>query len=83
MPLYEYECRNCGKRFEKFCSIKNRHSATCPDCGTHAQMVVSQFSFEIAAPLTVYSHDGKVLAKHPRITDKPDSGPPTYNLPDI
>jgi putative FmdB family regulatory protein len=43
MPLYEYRCRNCGKRFE----VLQRVSATaegviCPECG--AGEVEKQFS---------------------------------------
>ncbi len=32
MPTYEYECRKCGHRFEKFQSITAEPVKTCPKC---------------------------------------------------
>ena len=32
MPTYEYECRKCGHRFEKFQSITAEPVKTCPQC---------------------------------------------------
>lgn len=34
MPTYEYECRDCGHRFEEFQSIKADPLTTCPECKT-------------------------------------------------
>src|SRR4051794_5155007 len=33
MPTYEYQCENCGHRFEKFQSIKAPAIRKCPECG--------------------------------------------------
>src|SRR5690348_745535 len=33
MPTYEYECSNCGNRFEKFQSITAAPIKKCPACG--------------------------------------------------
>lgn len=33
MPTYEYECRECGLRFEKFQNMSDARLKTCPDCG--------------------------------------------------
>ena len=32
MPTYEYECRKCGHRFEKFQAITAAPVKTCPKC---------------------------------------------------
>ena len=33
MPTYEYECKACGHRFEKFQSIVAQPTRQCPACG--------------------------------------------------
>jgi putative FmdB family regulatory protein len=33
MPTYEYQCDACGKKFEKFQSIKSAPIRKCPNCG--------------------------------------------------
>jgi putative FmdB family regulatory protein len=33
MPLYEYECENCGIRFERRQPITSDPLKTCPECG--------------------------------------------------
>jgi putative FmdB family regulatory protein len=37
MPIYEYECENCGNRFERFQSIQDEPVRQCPECsgGVH------------------------------------------------
>ena len=32
MPTYEYECKRCGKVFEKFQSMSESPLRVCPDC---------------------------------------------------
>ena len=32
MPTYEYECTNCGHRFERFQSMKDEPLKRCPEC---------------------------------------------------
>lgn len=32
MPTYDYECRKCGHRFERFQSITAAPVKTCPKC---------------------------------------------------
>jgi len=34
MPLYEYECTDCGERFEVLQQVgEDGHGLTCPQCG--------------------------------------------------
>jgi len=46
MPIYEYECRNCGERFEVLQKINEDSSRVrCPRCNAGApQRVLSSFS---------------------------------------
>jgi putative FmdB family regulatory protein len=32
MPTYEYECRKCGCRFERFQSMREKPLSQCPEC---------------------------------------------------
>ena len=32
MPTYEYECRSCHRRFERFQSITAKALSSCPKC---------------------------------------------------
>lgn len=40
MPLYEYECRKCGVRFERRQSFNEEPVRTCPECGGPVQRLV-------------------------------------------
>jgi len=33
MPLYEYECEACHKRFERIQKFSDPHVEVCPNCG--------------------------------------------------
>jgi len=40
MPIYEYECENCGTRFERFQSIQDEPIRQCPDCAGSVRKVL-------------------------------------------
>jgi putative FmdB family regulatory protein len=43
MPLYEYQCRSCGKRFEMLRRMKDADiDLKCPSC--HSSQVEREFS---------------------------------------
>ncbi len=43
MPIYEYQCRNCGKAFELLRSLKDADEPMeCPQC--HVRALERQFS---------------------------------------
>jgi putative FmdB family regulatory protein len=46
MPVYEYECGACGKRFERLVSLSEaRRSMGCPKCGSKpVRKLVSVFA---------------------------------------
>jgi len=34
MPIFEYECEKCGKKFEELVSPSDQDNVTCPECGS-------------------------------------------------
>ncbi|MBD3321411.1 MAG: zinc ribbon domain-containing protein [Chitinivibrionales bacterium] len=34
MPIFEYNCRNCGKEFEELVSFSGSGSIACPQCSS-------------------------------------------------
>lgn len=41
MPTYEYECQDCGNRFEKFQRMSDKPVRKCPQCGGKAKKLIS------------------------------------------
>src|SRR5579864_2983584 len=41
MPLYEYQCKKCGHRFEKIQKFSDQMIKKCPDCGGAVEQVIS------------------------------------------
>ena len=45
MPIYEYQCENCNRRFEVMQRMTEPLLATCEKCGGHVRRLISQTSF--------------------------------------
>jgi len=45
MPIYEYECKKCGKRMEVWQKITDEPLKECPECGGELVKLISQTSF--------------------------------------
>ncbi|HET9407410.1 MAG TPA: zinc ribbon domain-containing protein [Candidatus Sulfotelmatobacter sp.] len=41
MPLYEYQCKKCGHRFEKIQKFSDPTVKKCPECGGAVEQVLS------------------------------------------
>ncbi len=41
MPTYEYECKDCGHRFDQFQSITADALTECPECNGSVQRLIS------------------------------------------
>ena len=41
MPLYEYQCKKCGHRFEKIQKFSDKPIKKCPDCGGPVEQMIS------------------------------------------
>ncbi len=40
MPLYEYQCQECGQRYERLEHVSAMHDGTCPQCGGNAHRLI-------------------------------------------
>ncbi len=61
MPIYEYQCQECGEPFEVFVrSISKKVDAECPNCGSkQIQKGVSSFASRgTGAPATSAANCG-------------------------
>jgi len=59
VPLYEYQCRKCGHRFEKIEKVSGPHAKKCPKCGG----VVEQL---MAAPAIQFKGSGWYVTDYAR-----------------
>jgi len=41
MPLYEYQCKKCGHRFEKIQKFSDKPVKKCPQCGGRVEQTIS------------------------------------------
>jgi len=62
MPVYEYICPNCGKRFEIFWKTTRSIplNRRCPDCGTLSPKIYSPFNFQFS-PYLKELREGNML----------------------
>ena len=47
MPIYEYQCKKCGKQFEAFQGITEPDLKTCKFCKGKVQKMMSLSSFSL------------------------------------
>lgn len=40
MPIYEYECPDCGHRFERLQPVTAEEVEVCPNCGGQARRIL-------------------------------------------
>jgi putative FmdB family regulatory protein len=62
MPTYEYECRNCGRKFEQWQAITEAPLMSCPECRGEVRRLVSGgagFIIKVASQGQVSRHGGE------------------------
>jgi putative FmdB family regulatory protein len=59
MPLYEYECKKCGHRFEKIQKFSDRMVKKCPKCGGVVEQMIS-------APAVQFKGSGWYVNDYPK-----------------
>jgi len=66
MPLYEYECAKCGKRFEKIEKVTAPQVQKCPACGGRAERL-------LAPPAIQFKGSGWYVTDYGGKGGKPDA----------
>jgi putative FmdB family regulatory protein len=66
MPLYEYECKKCGHRFEKIQKYSDKMVKKCPDCGGQVEQMIS-------APAVQFKGSGWYVTDYARKSSSPGS----------
>lgn len=59
MPIYEYECTNCGAVMEAWQKFSDKPLATCKQCSGKLRKIISQSSFHLKGTgwyATDYAH---------------------------
>jgi putative FmdB family regulatory protein len=41
MPLYEYQCKKCGHRFERIQKFSDKPVKKCPECGGAVEQTIT------------------------------------------
>lgn len=66
MPIYEYQCKDCGFRFERLQKVTDRRVRTCPECKGKVERLVSAPAIQFKGEgwyITDYSDKGKEAKK--------------------
>jgi putative FmdB family regulatory protein len=68
VPLYEYQCSNCGHRFERIVKFSDAPIRTCLQCGKEtAEQLIS-------APAVQFKGEGWYVTDYARKKSNPSSG---------
>ncbi len=73
MPTYEYECKSCGYRFEKFQSIAAEPLKSCPKCRKRVRRLIGAGSGIIFKGSGFYATDYRKSGNKERGDSKKDS----------
>src|SRR5271166_2900416 len=66
MPLYEYECKKCGHRFEKIQKFSDKMVKKCPECGGQVEQMIS-------APAVQFKGSGWYVTDYAKKPSSPGS----------
>jgi putative FmdB family regulatory protein len=66
MPLYEYECKKCGHRFEKIQLYSAKMVKKCPECGGQVEQMIS-------APAVQFKGSGWYVTDYAKKSSSPGS----------
>lgn len=66
MPIYEYECRKCGRTLEAMQKFSDAPLTECPGCSGELRKLISQSSFHLKGSgwyVTDYARKGSSAAE--------------------
>lgn len=66
MPLYEYQCKKCGHRFEKIQKFSDKPIKKCPECGGAVEQLLS-------APAVQFKGSGWYVTDYAKKSSAPSS----------
>ena len=66
MPLYEYQCKKCGHRFEKIQKFSDKMVKKCPECGGAVEQMIS-------APAVQFKGSGWYVTDYAKKSHAPSS----------
>jgi putative FmdB family regulatory protein len=66
MPLYEYQCKKCGHRFEKIQKFSDKMVKKCPECGGLVEQMIS-------APAVQFKGSGWYVTDYAKKASSPGS----------
>jgi putative FmdB family regulatory protein len=68
MPLYEYQCKKCGHKFERIQKFSDKPVKKCPECGGPVEKTIS-------APAVQFKGSGWYVTDYARKSQAPSSRP--------
>lgn len=77
MPIYEYECKKCGHRFERIQKFSDKPVTRCPECGGKVEQLLH-------APAVQFKGSGWYVTDYARKSSAPssDGGSKSENKPE-
>jgi putative FmdB family regulatory protein len=83
MPTYEYQCKTCGNRFERFQKMTDPAVSECPDCGGPVKKLIHPPAIAFKGPgFYVNDYKGSGKPEKPAAEAKADAEKPAESKPD-
>jgi len=77
MPLYEYQCKKCGHRFERIQLFSDAMVKKCPECGGKVEQMISAPAVQFKGSgwyVTDYAKKGSSASKSESKSDSDGKG---------
>jgi len=77
MPLYEYQCKKCGHRFERIQLFSDAMVNKCPECGGKVEQMISAPAVQFKGSgwyVTDYAKKGSSASKSESKSDSDGKG---------